>query len=118
MSDKCSCGMPGTLYFACSGGSDVGELSDRVARRLQKDGKGKMYCLAGLGADIFGMIESARAATARVVIDGCPIACGKKTFERAGLEARSFNLKDLGFEKGRTTVNDQAVAEAARKMGS
>ena len=117
MACKCSCGEVGTLYFSCSGGSDVGELSDRVARQLQKDGKGKMYCLAGLGANISGMIESARAATARVVIDGCPGACGKKIFERVGLQACSFNLKDFGFEKGKTTVNEQNIAEAIRKMG-
>ena len=117
MGCKCSCGEVGTLYFSCSGAADVGELSDRVARRLQRDGKGKMYCLAGIGAGVSGMIESARAAKARVVIDGCSVACGKKSFEKAGLQTCTFNLTDMGFEKGKTTVNDQAIEAVIGKMG-
>ncbi len=97
MGCKCSCGEVGTLYFPCSGAADVSGLADQVARRLQKYGKGKMYCLAGIGAVVSGMIESTRSAKARVVIDGCPVACGKKAFEKAGIEAYSFILTDVGF---------------------
>ncbi|MFH0753991.1 MAG: putative zinc-binding protein [Candidatus Omnitrophota bacterium] len=117
MASQCSCGQVKTLNFSCSGGSDVGELTDRLARRLQNDGKGKMYCLAGLGAHIPGMIESARAAEVRLVIDGCPVACGKKIFEQMGLEVSSVNLKDLGFEKGKTMVNDQVIEAVIARMG-
>ena len=38
-----------TLIFPCSGGSDVGALSDLAARQMTRDGTGKMYCLAGIG---------------------------------------------------------------------
>ena len=40
------------LIFACSGAADVGEISDRAARKLSKDGIGAMFCLAGVGGRI------------------------------------------------------------------
>lgn len=30
------------VFFACSGASNLGELSDRVTRKLVKEGKGRM----------------------------------------------------------------------------
>ena len=38
-----------TLVFACSGAEDGGEISDRGARKLSKQGLGAMFCLAGVG---------------------------------------------------------------------
>jgi sugar phosphate isomerase/epimerase len=40
-----------------------------------------MTCLAAMGAGLSGFVESARAAGTNLVIDGCPVACGKLTFE-------------------------------------
>ena len=51
MSEKnaCACGSAPKLIFACSGAADVGAIADQAARKLTKDGAGKMYCLAGIG---------------------------------------------------------------------
>jgi uncharacterized metal-binding protein len=106
----------GTFIFGCSGGSDVGALADQVARRLAKDGKGKMYCLAGLGGDIPNMITTAGNAERRIVIDGCPVACAKKILDAKGLSYDYVNLKDFGFEKGKITDVNQAVDQAMAKM--
>jgi uncharacterized metal-binding protein len=39
---KCKvCSGSTNLIFACSGGSDVGGITDRAARELAKQGKGK-----------------------------------------------------------------------------
>jgi len=100
MSDKsCMCQEAGVLIFPCSGGSDVGELSDRVARRMARCGQAKMFCLAGVGAHVPGMIESTKAAKKLIAIDGCQVLCSKKILEHAGFSPVSFNLKDMGFEK-------------------
>jgi uncharacterized metal-binding protein len=45
MSCECGCGGSVKLIFPCSGGSDVGALTDQAARRLTTDGIGKMYCV-------------------------------------------------------------------------
>ena len=116
MADKCMCDEAGVLIFPCSGSSDTGELSDRVARKMAKCGQAKMFCLAGIGAHIPGMIESTKAAKKLITIDGCAVACAKKTLEHAGFEAVSFNLKEMGFIKGKTKVDEETISAVAAKI--
>lgn len=114
--NNCMCQEAGVLIFPCSGGSDVGELSDRVARKMAKCAQAKMFCLAGIGAHVPGMIESARAADKLIAIDGCQVLCSKKILEHAGFNPVSFNLKDFGFEKGKTDITDENIEKAASKI--
>jgi len=116
MAGNCMCNETGVLIFPCSGGSDVGELSDRVARKMAKCGQAKMFCLSGIGAHVPGMIESTKAANKLIAIDGCPVSCSKKTLEHAGFKVMAFNLKDMGFEKGKTKINDENIEKAASKI--
>ena len=100
---SCCCGSDGekiVLLYACSGGANVGEISDKAARELMFAGEGTMFCLAGLGGDIQGMVQTARDADVNLVIDGCPMDCAKKTFDRHGLtNYRQIKVTDLGIEK-------------------
>lgn len=118
MSAKCACGAAPKLIFACSGGSDVGELADRAGRKLTSEGCGKMYCLAGIGGRVSGIVKTTEAAGAILEIDGCPLDCAKKSLEQAGF--KKFNhlcLSDMGLEKGQSEVteaNIELVAEKAK----
>jgi uncharacterized metal-binding protein len=88
------------LVYACSGGANVGEVSDRAARELMFAGRGTMFCLAGLGGDIQGMVQTARDADVNLVIDGCPMDCAKKCFDRHGItNYTQIKVTDLGIEK-------------------
>jgi len=116
LAKDCMCQEAGLLVFPCSGSSDVGELSDRVGRTIAKCGQAKMFCLAGIGAHISGMIESAKAAKKIISIDGCPVSCARKTLEHAGFKVESYNLKDLGFEKGKTRVDENSIKSAVSKI--
>lgn len=109
----CCCGNEGvTLLYPCSGGADVGALADRIVRKLAKEGYGKMSCLAGVGADISGFISSAGCAELNITIDGCPLRCAAKNFENRGIKPLSFVLTELGFEKGKTEVNEDSIETA------
>ena len=78
----------------------MAEVADKVARELMFAGAGTMFCLAGLGAGIEGMVQTARDADVNLVIDGCPVDCAKKIFEKAGLtNYRYIKVTDLGIEK-------------------
>ncbi len=110
--NSCMCQEAGVLVFSCSGAADVGELSDRVGRKMAKCAQAKMFCLAGIGAHVPGMIESAKAGKKLVCIDGCAVACARKTLEHAGFKPIAFNLRDMGFEKGKTAVNDDSIDKA------
>ena len=98
-----------TLIFPCSGAADVGEIADRVARKLSKDGVGTIFCLAGIGAGLSGFVRSAQAARMNITIDGCPTACSRKVLENLGIEPQSFVLTDMGLVKGKTPVEDNVI---------
>ena len=112
MSNSC-CG--GTrLIFACSGAADVGAIADQAARRLAQDGVGKMFCLAGVGGRVSGIMKTTEAADRILAIDGCPLQCAKHCLEQAGLtKFEHLQLAEIGLEKGKSPVSDDAVGKAA-----
>jgi uncharacterized metal-binding protein len=107
MADCCSGGVK--LLYSCSGAADVGQIADRVTRNLRDQGFGRMTCLAGIGADLSGFVESAKAADVNITIDGCGTLCAKKALERIGVTPASYVLTDFGIEKGKTPPTDEIV---------
>ena len=105
------------LLYACSGGANVAEIADRTARELAAEGRGTMFCLAGLGAGIEAMVQTARDADLNVVLEGCPMDCAKKIFDRAGLTNYvQVKVTDLGIEKKKgVRAADSEVARAVAK---
>jgi uncharacterized metal-binding protein len=102
------------LLYACSGGANVAEISDRAARELMFAGKGQMFCLAGLGAGIQNMIQTAKDADLNLVIDGCPMDCAKKIFDNAGVtNTIQIRVTDLGIDKAKGV---RATDEQVRKV--
>ncbi len=113
-SQSSACGTAPVLIFPCSGAADVGDLADRAARKLTKDGTGKMFCLAGVGAHIDDMLATVKAAEKILAIDGCPKDCVRRTLEHAGVtHALHMRLTDLGHAKGASPATDERIAEVA-----
>lgn len=105
----CSCGSDGmTLLYACSGAANTGLLADRVARQLAVGG-GKMTCLAAVGAGLETFLAGAGCAKRNVVLDGCPVACGRAIFESRDLPFEHVLLTEYGVEKGKTVITDELV---------
>ena len=106
------------LFYACSGGANVAEVPDRAARQLMTEGLGMMFCLAGIGAGIDGMVQTAKDADLNVVLEGCPVDCAKKFFDGAGLTNYvQIKVTDLGIEmvKG-VAATDEQVAKLVAKV--
>lgn len=104
------CAAP-TLIFACSGAADVGAIADRAARKLTADGAGKMYCLAGIGGRVPGILNTTEEAEKILAIDGCPLDCTKLSLEEAGFtEFEYMRVTDLGLEKGKSPATDENIA--------
>ena len=117
MSDKptCACGGAPALIFPCSGGSDVGALADLAARQMTRDGSGKMYCLAGIGGRVSGILASTESAAKILAIDGCPLNCAKKTLELAGFSGfEHLCLADIGFQKSQSPATPENIAKVAQ----
>ncbi len=111
-----SCSSGPKLIFSCSGAADVGELADSASRMLTKKGIGKMFCLAGIGGRVSGIVKSTEAAASILAIDGCALDCARKTLEEAGIvRVNHLRLTDLGFTKGETEVDDETIAQVVNR---
>ena len=111
---SCACDPASTLIFACSGAADTGALADQAARKLMKDGMGKMYCLAGVGGRIDPLMKGTATAKTILALDGCPLGCTRHTLEKAGFKVtRHICVTDLGLTKGQSPVTDGNVAKVA-----
>jgi uncharacterized metal-binding protein len=118
MSNEQSCGCSGgpRLIFACSGAADVGEIADKAARKLNRDGMGRMFCMAGLGGRISGILKTTEAAEGILAIDGCPLNCVKSSLEQAGFKAfKHLQLADLGLEKCKSPVTEENINKVAAR---
>jgi uncharacterized metal-binding protein len=108
------------IVYACSGCSDAGELADRIARQLSREGGGEMSCLAGIGGRVKPLLNKGEQAQRILVIDGCPLNCARKTLELAGLNTFAhLQLHEIGLRKGDCPPNDERIAAgvaAARRI--
>ncbi len=111
---------PITVVYACSGCSDAGEIADRVARQLSRDGAAKMSCLAGIGGRVKSLVATAEGADHILVVDGCPLNCAAHTLKLAGFKKfEHLELHKIGIRKGSTPVTDERIADgviAAKKI--
>jgi uncharacterized metal-binding protein len=94
----------------------VGEVADRTARELTKNGVGKMFCLAGVGGRVAGIIKKTGEASDILAIDGCDLDCTKNCLDQAGFAGfKHLRITDLGMEKGRTPVTEENVVKVVAK---
>ncbi len=112
--------LPRRAVLACSGSGNTGELSDRLARRLQNEGLAEMYSIAQINAKI---TSSARLAmTPKVlVIDGCHSGCASKCLKDMGYS--DFDVWDiqehLDLDDREFTEEDleEALALVKKRLG-
>lgn len=115
-SDVCDCSAAPSLIFACSGAADVGELADLAARKLTCEGAGQMFCLAGVGGRVSGIMDKTKAARNVLAVDGCPLDCARLTLEQAGItNVAHLRVTDLGLEKGKSPATPDTVAKVAKE---
>ncbi len=120
MEEKCLCEPSEILIFTCSGSSNVGQISNQVGVKLTQDGMGRFFCLAGIGGHVSGMIESTKAGKILVAIDGCPVACAKKTLEHAGFNIDEYiQITELGIEKNHNlNLNPSDVGKVVNQLAA
>jgi uncharacterized metal-binding protein len=78
-----------------------------------------MFCLAGIGGQLSGFVQSARDVENLLVIDGCQVGCAKAIMDNAKIPMKNYVvLTDLGIEKNKNFDLQQedivAVKNAAR----
>ncbi|MGD9210798.1 MAG: putative zinc-binding protein [Desulfobacteraceae bacterium] len=102
MAETCCNGGNDVMILACSGASNVGQLTNQAAVELTQEGFGKMFCLAGIGGGFSGFVQSARDVPKLVAIDGCQQGCAKAVLEKAQVPLKHhLVLTDEGIEKNK-----------------
>ena len=73
-----------------------------------------MFCLAGIGGRVSGIMATTGSAAKILAIDGCPLNCVKSSLDQAGFKTyEHLQLADLGMEKGKTPPMPEVIAKAA-----
>lgn len=102
MAETCCTGGDDIMILACSGGSNVGQLSNQAAVELAREGFGRMFCLAGIGGKLSGFVQSAKDVPVIVAIDGCQVGCAKAILENAQVSMKHYLvITDEGIEKNK-----------------
>src|ERR1035438_4022763 len=99
------------IVYACSGCSDAGELADRIARQLTREGAAEMSCLAGIGGRVKSLLRKGEQAERILVVDGCPRNCAAHTLKLAGFQKFDhLELHKIGIRKGSCPVTEEQIA--------
>lgn len=73
------------LIYSCSGCSNLAQLANTLAVRLDRAGIAEMSCIAGVGGDVKSLVKKAQSARPILAIDGCHLHCVKACLERQQL---------------------------------
>jgi uncharacterized metal-binding protein len=121
MAENCCASNGDIMILACSGASNVGQLSNSAAVELTQEGFGKMFCLSGIGGDLSGFVQSAKDTPRMIAIDGCEVGCAKATLEKAEVPLKDYIvLTELGIQKNKDFdlkhLEVQRVKEEIKKI--
>ena len=75
-----------------------------------------MFCLAGIGGRVTGIMKTTGTASKILAIDGCDLDCVKSCLQQAGFDQfEHFRVTDLGLQKGNTEINNENIAKVVNK---
>lgn len=107
---------PPVMILACSGASNVGQLSNQAAVELTREGFGQMFCLAAIGAHLPKFIHYAQKVPSMVALDGCSVGCIRVILEHAGVPLQNYVvLTELGIEKNMNSNLEKADIEKVKQ---
>jgi len=116
MTKDCCASDGNIMILACSGGSNVGQLSNQAAVELTREGFGQMFCLAAIGAHLPKFVNYAQKVSSMVAIDGCSMGCIRAILEHAGVPLQSYVvLTELGIEKNMNSNLEKADIERVKQ---
>lgn len=88
------------VVYSCSGSSNVAQLANALAVRLDRAGLADMSCIAGVGGDVKALVRRAIGAPTVIAIDGCPLACCERVLAAKGVApGRIVRLHERGLRK-------------------
>jgi uncharacterized metal-binding protein len=88
------------LVYSCCGCSNVAQLANTLAVRLDRAGLAEMSCIAGVGGHVPALVSKARSGRPILAIDGCPLHCASACLAQHGIGADvHITLSSSGLRK-------------------
>jgi uncharacterized metal-binding protein len=88
------------LAYSCSGSSNVAQLANHIAVRLDRLGLAQMSCIVGVGGDVKSLVRTATAGRPVIAIDGCPLGCVERVLAAKGVRPEvMIRLHERGLRK-------------------
>jgi len=88
------------LVYSCSGCSNVAQLANTLAVRLDRAGLAEMSCIAGVGGRVASLVSKANSGRPILAIDGCPLQCVRGCLDQHGVRASEhLILSQAGLKK-------------------
>lgn len=88
------------LVYSCSGCSNVAQLANTLAVRLDRAGLAEMSCIAGVGGRVASLVSKANSGRPILAIDGCRLQCVRGCLDQHGVRASEhLVLSEQGLKK-------------------
>lgn len=88
------------LVYSCSGCSNVAQLANSVALRLDRADLAEMSCIVGVGGGVAPLVDKARSGRRIIALDGCSLQCVRACLRQHELVADvHVILSQLGLRK-------------------
>ncbi|MFB9056134.1 putative zinc-binding protein [Mariniflexile ostreae] len=88
------------IIYSCSGCSNVAQLANDIALKINAEGIAEMSCIAGVGGKVKSLVKKAQSNNPIVVIDGCTLQCAKACLEGIAVKpTEHIILTDYNFKK-------------------
>ncbi|HIQ43079.1 MAG TPA: zinc-binding protein [Pseudomonas oleovorans] len=88
------------LVYSCSGCSNVAQLANTLAVRLDRAGLAEMSCIAGVGGRVASLVSKANSGRPILAIDGCRLQCVRGCLNQHGVLASEYLvLSEQGLKK-------------------
>ncbi len=106
--------------YSCSGCSNVAQLANSVAVKLDRSGVAKMSCIAGVGGDVTSLVKVAQKSEKILALDGCPLECVSNCLKRHNIEPTvHLVLTEHGLVKNSSEdVTPETVEEFFQKASA
>lgn len=75
------------LVYSCSGCSNVAQLANDLAIKLNSMGIAEMSCISGVGGNVRSLVKLAKSGRPIIALDGCPLSCVAACLNQHGVKA-------------------------------
>ena len=101
------------LVYSCSGCSNVAQLANTLAVRLDRAGLAEMSCIAGVGGRVASLVSKANSGRPILAIDGCPLQCVRGCLDQHGVKTNDAD--SIGCKVSRYQAVNQCDCVLVRR---